>query len=156
MIPITADYFDAAPVPDGVLVRMAANVEDTLAHQITGLIGFLQAPAVTRAQARLHRRVFPDAYRSRAAARDFRGRHAADLHDTAAAERVLARCRERSPFVLDRSELQDWLSTVGLLRLLDEPRRGGRRSVSGAWYGHIQDSLVLAADPGLATGWDRL
>lgn len=152
---VVEDHFDAVRVPDGVLVRMSRNVEATLARQIADLVRFLAADVVPERRALrrtsavdLERRVFPDAYRSKTDSADFRARHRDRLRHTGPATRVAEQCLAGSPFVLDEAGVDDWISTVGLLRMLRPPRERAVSSVNGRWYAHIQTLLAIAADPG--------
>ncbi|NUT96537.1 MAG: hypothetical protein HOY78_31390 [Saccharothrix sp.] len=150
---VVEDHFDAVRVPDGVLVRMSRNVEATLARQIAELIRFLAEDVVPerrglrRTAAAVERRLFPDAYRTRVDSADLRARHRDRLRDTGPATRVAAQCLAGSPFVLDENGVDDWIGTIGLLRMLRPPRERRLSSVNGRWYTHIQTLLVLAVDP---------
>jgi hypothetical protein len=120
------DYFDAAPVGNGIAVRMSRNVSLILSQLVDELIRFLENDELELqnrgtdrwafASAVLLRHLFPDAYRDNAAVRAFRERHAAALRDSAAPRRVHARCADGTEFVISHTEVDDWLTTLGLAR----------------------------------------
>lgn len=151
------DYFDALPVVEGILVRMSDNVAATLAHHVGELIQFLEHDEVPPKRTgflrrRLSaedvlRRMFPDAYRDRATADDFRTRHASLLRDSTAPRRVRAQCLGGRSFLLDHQDMDDWMIALGLVRLMLHPRHGVDRSMTNVWFWHMQDSLVLASNP---------
>ncbi|GAB3486912.1 DUF2017 family protein [Amycolatopsis cihanbeyliensis] len=156
---LPADYFDALPAADGVLVRMSENVADTLAHHAEQLIVFLERGEVPPGGSGLlrrgptpesvGRRMFPDAYRNRAEAAAFRERHAAALRDTGAAHRVFARCCAGPMHTLPHAEVDDWLVTFGLARFVFLPRKGADPGMAGTWLTHVQETLILATNPNL-------
>jgi hypothetical protein len=156
----TPDYFDAAPVSDGIAVRMSPNVSLILSQLVGELIRFLDndelelrnrgtdrwafTPAV------LLRNMFPDAFRDKAAARAFRERHAAALRDSAAARHVHTRCANGTEYVISHAEVDDWLTTLGMARSLVLPRTARDPGVTGAWITYMQERIAVAVNPQLA------
>jgi hypothetical protein len=142
---ITDDYFDAVLASDGIAVRMSDNVALILAQLVGRLVQTLESGEPVKAL----RRMFPDAYRSRGDARGFRERHAAALRDTTAARCVLARCTSATQHVINHAEVDAWVATLGLARLLDQSRHDTRPGMTGTWLTYMQECLVVAVNPRL-------
>lgn len=145
---------------------MSDNVALILAQLVAGLVRFLEDGELdSRGGLRrgpspyaMQRRMFPDAYRNGAEARSFRDRHAALLRDSAAARCVQARCANDTTYVINHAEVDDWLSTLGLARLLVVPRDTPTNDVTNTWLTHMQDCLVIAINPqlaGLTASWEH-
>nr|WP_190819638.1 ATP-dependent Clp protease adaptor ClpS [Saccharopolyspora pogona] len=159
------DFFEARSTSDGVVVQMSGNVAETLAHHAEQLIHLLGSGVAEPARAGVLRRaasadllgrMFPDTYRERAESAAFRQRHRAALQGTAAARRVHARCVGGTEHVLPRGDVTDWLTTFGLAKLMSLPREYARfkpadPGLAGAWLTHVQEKLILAAEPGYTT-----
>jgi hypothetical protein len=153
---VTDDYFDAVLVADGVAVRMSDNVAVILTQLAGRLIRFLETGEVEQQGRRaltpnkMLRRLFPDAYRGSAEARAFRDRHAAALRDSNAPRLVHARCGGGTECVIAHAEVDDWLTTLGLARLLTTPRDATTMDMTGIWINHMQECLITAINPRLA------
>jgi hypothetical protein len=163
---VTEDYFDAVLASDGIAVRMSDNVALVLAGLVARLVRFLEDGQLESrgglrrgaSPAKMLRRMFPDAYRGSAEARSFRERHHALLRDSAAARCVQARCATGTSYVINHAEVDDWLSTLGLARLLVVPRDTPTDDMTNTWLTHMQDCLVTALNPqlaGLTASWDH-
>ncbi|WP_436492772.1 hypothetical protein [Actinokineospora sp. HUAS TT18] len=136
---------------------MSENVAAALAHQADRLIRFLEAGEIDRRRTGLlrrplsytdvERRVFPDAYRTRAEADGFRERHASALRDSAAAHRVRAWLTQTTDYVLPTDAVDDWLITFGLARFLTASRTGAGADLTFTWLNHVQNTLVHAMWP---------
>jgi uncharacterized protein DUF2017 len=154
---VTEDYFDAVLVADGLLVRMSDNVALILTQLAGRLVRFLETGEVERqgrrapAPNKVLRRLFPDAYRDGAQARAFRDRHAAVLKDSNAPRLVHARCGGGTEHVIAHAEVDDWLVTLGLARFLTTPRGARTVDMTGIWINHMQECLVTAINPRLAS-----
>ncbi|HYQ68584.1 DUF2017 family protein [Actinophytocola sp.] len=154
---VTEDYFDAVLVADGIAVRMSDNVALILTQLAGRLVRFLETGEVEwqgrRATApdKMLRRLFPDAYRNSAAARAFRDRHAAVLTDSNAPRLVHARCGGGTEHVIAHAEVDDWLVTLGLARFLTTARDARTVDMTDIWINHMQECLVTAVDPRLAS-----
>ena len=155
---ISADYFDAAPTADGVVVRMSANVAQTLSHRVGLLARFLETGEVDTPPGGLFRRkttpddvvrrMFPDAYPDRAESDAFRARHSAALGDSAPARRFIERCAAGCEHVLPRELVEEWLSVLGLVRFLTCERVGRQPdSPDLVWFTWAQEALVAALHP---------
>jgi hypothetical protein len=154
------DYFDAVAAGDGVLVRMSDNAAITLSHLIGELIGLLDHEEVPAGHRRLRRpkahevrrRMFPDVHGSRAESDDFRARFHDVLVDTSPAHRVVERLMEPMPFLVRFGELDDWHTTMGLVRALQNAQRAPDETII-RWTLGVQEFLLLALDPQANTGW---
>lgn len=154
---VSDDYFDAAPVADGVAVRMSDNVAATLAHRVGQLARFLETGEADLPPGGLFRRrttaddivrrMFPDPYPDRAESDAFRTRHTAALGDSGPARRVAARLSSASQHVLPRAEVEEWLSALSLVRYLASPRGGGVDTPDLIWFTWAQEVLIAALHP---------
>ncbi len=151
---VTPDYFDAVAVAGGVAVRMGTNVAATLHHHADRLVRVLEGE---NGDERTLAHLFPDVYADRAASDGFRLRHAARLRDSTAPRRVRDQLAAAPNHVLSPPEVHDWLVTSALARYVDPPPRSwwrrrsrGRLDLAGRWFLHVQNALILAANPELA------
>lgn len=149
---VTDDYFDAVVVADGVAIRMSDNVAAIFANLMDQLLRLLEdgvAPHRRRPAEKVLKDMFPDAYRDRASSAEFRRRHAATLHDTAAVHRVRDRLVSATNHVIPQAEVDDWLVALGLGRFLHLRRDTRTLDDLGNWINHVQASLVAAVNPRL-------
>ncbi|MFS8098771.1 hypothetical protein LFM09_16705 [Lentzea alba] len=155
------DYFDAVAAGDGVLVRMTENAATTLAHLVSQLVAFLEREETLPGHKRLlramkpedvRRRMFPDACGSRAASDDFRARFREVLTDPAPAHRVAQRLQEPTPLLVPFDELEDWHTTMALVRALHLATRAPDQMVV-VWTKVVQEHLIVALEPKAVTGW---
>lgn len=159
---VTEDYFDAVLVGDGIAVRMSDNVAFILTQLVGQLIRFLETGELEQqprgplrrgpSPDKMLRRMFPDAYRNGAEARAFRERHAAALRDSAAPRHVHARCANDTMYVISHAEVDDWIVTLGLARFLVLSRDAeALDNMTGIWINYMQECLVTAVNPQLAS-----
>jgi hypothetical protein len=158
---VTNDYFDAVLASDGIAIRMSDNVALILAHLTDQLIRFLETGELEQQRRgplrrglspnKVLHRMFPNAHKETNESQAFRERHAPTLRDSNAPRRVHARCTTATTHIINHAEIDDWLITLGLARFLIIPRDATTPDMTGIWINHIQERLVIAINPRLAS-----
>lgn len=158
---VTDDYFEAAPVDDGIAVRMSDNLAGVLTEMTHLLLRVFEGDLAPngrlggsrfrrgRSPEAVLRDMFPDAYRDRAKARSFRQRHSGVLRDTAAIRRVRDRVAAGTTHVISEAEIDDWLVALGLGRFLFVRRNARKTDQLGWWISHMQSTLAITINPSL-------